>query len=95
MNLAVGDVSKGYVCECPDAFRGPECQLTTRTFYGTSYIWLSKLAAYENSRIELEMSTRKANGLLMYQGPLIEGVSEGLMILFQRPKLWNALHDTN
>lgn len=70
-------VPRGYICECELQYRGPECQSTTRTFKGNSYIWLEKLVAYERSSVSLQFMTDTANGLLLYQGPLFEG--NGLM----------------
>ena len=66
-------VPKGIICECGREYRGPECQSTTRTFKGNSYIWLDKLAAYERSHVSLQFMTETADGLLLFQGPLYEG----------------------
>ena len=69
-------VPSGYVCECAPKFRGPLCQEITRTFLGglgTSYIWLDSLVAYERSALGLEFSTKTAQGLLLYQGPIDDG----------------------
>ena len=66
-------VPKGIICECGREYRGPECQSTTRTFKGNSFIHLEKLAAYERSSVSLQFITETANGLLLYQGPLYEG----------------------
>lgn len=66
-------VPKGTICECGREYRGPECQSTTRTFKGNSFVWLEKLAVYERSFVSLQFLTGTANGLLLYQGPLFEG----------------------
>ena len=66
-------VPKGIICECGRDYRGPECQSTTRTFKGNSYIHLEKLVAYERSFVSLQFITGTANGLLLYQGPLFDG----------------------
>ena len=66
-------VPKGIICECGFDYLGPECQSTTRTFKGNSFIHLQKLAAYERSSFSLQFITGTANGLLLYQGPLYEG----------------------
>lgn len=66
-------VPKGIICECSREYRGPECQSTTRTFKGNSYLWLEKLAAYERSIVSLQFMTETANGLLLYQGPVFKG----------------------
>lgn len=67
----------GYVCKCPPGYHGPLCELTTRTFYGNSLIWVPKLTAYEMSDIEFEFITQTGDGLLLYQGPLVEGSNNG------------------
>lgn len=61
------------ICECVRGFTGPHCEWATRTFYGSSYIWLEALTAYERSEVSMEFITKSANGLLMYQGPLFAG----------------------
>ena len=66
-------VPKGIICECERDFRGPECQSTTRTFKGDSFIHLDKLIAYQRSTVSMQFMTGTANGLLLYQGPLSEG----------------------
>lgn len=71
-------VPKGIICECGREYLGPECQSTTRTFKGNSYLWLNKLAAYQRSSISLQFMTDTANGLLLYQGPLYKGANNGL-----------------
>lgn len=67
----------GFVCKCPPGYHGPRCELTTRTFYGNSYIWLPKLAAYEMSEIEFDFITLTPDGLLLYQGPMEKGSNNG------------------
>ena len=71
----------GFICQCKHKFHGlvtgPLCEETTRTFeggLGTSYIWLQTLEAYERSVVQLEFTTVEADGLLLYQGPLTEGL---------------------
>lgn len=71
-------VPKGIICECGRDFRGPQCQSTTRTFKGNSYLWLEKLTAYERSTVSLQFMTGTADGLLLYQGPVSEGSNNGL-----------------
>ena len=78
----------GFICKCEHKFdglvTGPQCQETTRTFeggLGTSYIWLQTLVAYERSVVQLEFTTFVPDGLLLYQGPLVEGsfLHDGLL----------------
>ena len=66
-------VPKGIICECGRDLRGPECQSTTRTFKGNSFIHLEKLIAYQRSTVSMQFMTGTANGLLLYQGPLYQG----------------------
>ena len=68
-------VPSGIICECLRNYRGPECQSTTRTFKGNSYLHIEKLIAYERSVVQLMFITGTANGLLLYQGPLSPGNS--------------------
>nr|QDE55751.1 cadherin 1 [Nematostella vectensis] len=68
----------GFVCKCPTGYHGPLCEMTTRTFYGNSYIWLPKLMTYSLSDLEFEFMTKTADGLLVYQGPEREGANNGL-----------------
>ncbi|KAJ7384989.1 beta-catenin binding [Desmophyllum pertusum] len=71
-------VPKGIICECGRDYHGPECQSTTRTFIGTSYIHLEKLVAYERSAVSLQFMTGTADGLLLYQGPHYKGANNGI-----------------
>lgn len=71
----------GFICQCkhkPEGLvTGLLCEETTRTFeggLGTSYIWLKTLVVYERSVVQLEFTTLVANGLLLYQGPLEQGL---------------------
>ena len=74
-------MSLGIICQCKHKFAGlvtgPLCQETTRTFeggLGESYIWLEKLVAYDRNVVQLEFTTTVADGLILYQGPLLEGM---------------------
>ena len=71
----------GVICECKHKNNGlatgPLCQETTRTFeggLGASYIWLEKLVAYDRNVVQLEFTTIVADGLILYQGPLLQGL---------------------
>lgn len=67
-------VPYGYmVCECLREYQGPQCQMTTRSFYGNSLIWLPKLSSYDIRDVSFEFMTEYPNGLLLYQGPLKKG----------------------
>ena len=76
----------GFVCQCKHKSNGlvpgPLCEETTRTFdrdLGKSYIWLHTLAAYERNVVTLEFMTIVAEGLILYQGPLLEGFESYVM----------------
>ena len=76
----------GFVCQCKHNSNGlvpgPLCEETTRTFdrdLGKSYIWLHTLAAYERNVVTLEFMTIVAEGLVLYQGPLLEGFKSYVM----------------
>ena len=66
-------VPRGFVCECPGEYSGPRCQLTTRTFYGNSYVWLPPQTPHNFGSVSLEFATGASSGLLLYQGPAVEG----------------------
>lgn len=80
-------VPKGIICECGRDYHGPECQSTTRTFIGTSYIHLEKLVAYERSAVSLQFMTGTADGLLLYQGPHYKG-NTSVLLEFGRASEW-------
>lgn len=72
--------SSGVICQCKHKYAGlvtgPLCQETTRTFeggLGESYIWLEKLVAYDRNVVQLEFTTIVSDGLILFQGPLLEG----------------------
>ena len=66
-------VPHGFVCECRGEYSGPRCQTTTRTFLGSSYIWLAPKTPYNYGSISFEFATEEPNGLLLYQGPAVKG----------------------
>ena len=64
---------RGFVCNCPGEYSGPRCQLTTRTFLGNSYVWLPPKTPHNFGSVSLEFATGSSSGLLLYQGPAVEG----------------------
>ena len=59
-----------YSCECPDGFEGPRCQQLRHSFNGTGYALYKQLEQCRNSRTSIEILTNKANGLILYNGPV-------------------------
>ncbi|KAM5158190.1 neural-cadherin-like [Mantella aurantiaca] len=64
------DTALGYRCECPPAYRGPECQQTKRSFTAPGYAWFSPLQLCYESHISLDFITDEMDGLLLYNGPM-------------------------
>ncbi|XP_037038290.1 neural-cadherin isoform X5 [Bradysia coprophila] len=61
----------GPSCSCPAGYTGPRCQQTTRSFRGTGWAWYPPLEMCDNSHLSLEFITRKSDGLLLYNGPIV------------------------
>lgn len=59
-----------YSCQCLAGFDGPRCQITKQGFDGTGYAIYNKLQQCENSLTSIEIITTKANGLILYSGPV-------------------------
>lgn len=57
-------------CSCPSGFTGPRCQKTSRTFSGAGWAWYPPLQTCESSHLSLEFLARKADGQLIYNGPV-------------------------
>ncbi|XP_061183428.1 neural-cadherin-like [Saccostrea echinata] len=57
-------------CECLAGFDGPRCQVTKQGFDGTGYAIYEPLQQCENSLTSIEIITTKANGLILYSGPV-------------------------
>lgn len=60
----------GIRCRCQEGYDGPRCQMLRRTFRGNGFAWFPALAMCDNSHISLEFLTRRADGLLFYNGPI-------------------------
>ncbi|XP_054283546.1 neural-cadherin-like [Macrosteles quadrilineatus] len=60
----------GISCSCPSGFKGPRCQKTSRTFHGAGWAWYPPLSVCENSHLSFEFLARKADGQLIYNGPV-------------------------
>jgi hypothetical protein len=67
------DSGVGALCKCPEGYEGPQCQLTTRSFTNNQgWAWYPPLRQCEKSHLSLEFMTKTADGLLMYNGPLVK-----------------------
>ena len=69
------DSSVGVICNCPANYDGPQCQFPIRSFNGDGWAWFSPLQQCQDSHLSLEFMTRTANGLLFYNGPIVEPVA--------------------
>ncbi|KAG8223170.1 hypothetical protein J437_LFUL000336 [Ladona fulva] len=70
----------GLTCVCPNGYGGPRCQQTTRHFRGSGWAWYPPLEMCENSHLSLEFITRKADGTLLYNGPIVAPEPEEVMV---------------
>ncbi|XP_070186866.1 neural-cadherin-like [Littorina saxatilis] len=58
-------------CQCPPDFDGPRCQQLRHSFDGSSYALYASLEQCEDSETSIEFITTQADGLLLYNGPLV------------------------
>lgn len=70
----------GPACSCPTGYTGPRCQQTTRSFRGNGWAWYPPLEMCDNSHLSLEFITRKADGLLLYNGPIVPPERDEILI---------------
>ena len=54
-------------------FGGPQCQGLDVSFGGTGWAWYEPLATCAAGPLTLTLTTRTANGLLLYAGPVAAG----------------------
>lgn len=69
-----------YRCQCPAGYNGPRCQQTARGFRGNGWAWYPALEMCDNSHMSFEFITRKADGLLLYNGPIVPPESDEVMV---------------
>ncbi|XP_050530665.1 neural-cadherin isoform X3 [Daktulosphaira vitifoliae] len=74
------DTKNGPICECPSDFNGPRCQQTSRSFRGNGWAWYPPLEMCEDSHLSLEFVTKKADGLLLYNGPIVPPEPEETLV---------------
>ncbi|XP_050321161.1 putative neural-cadherin 2 isoform X1 [Bactrocera neohumeralis] len=66
------DTRSGPKCvACPVGYNGPRCQQTTRSFRGNGWAWYPALQLCEQSHLSLEFITKEADGLILYNGPIV------------------------
>ncbi|XP_066902324.1 neural-cadherin isoform X6 [Halyomorpha halys] len=70
----------GLSCNCPNGYTGPRCQQTSRSFRGSGWAWYPPLEMCDNSHLSLEFITRKPDGQLIYNGPIVSPEPEEIMI---------------
>lgn len=75
------DTRNGPACECPGpGYGGPRCQQTARSFKGSGWAWYSPLDMCDDSHLSLEFVTRKADGLMLYNGPIVPPEPEETLV---------------
>ncbi|XP_032583511.1 putative neural-cadherin 2 isoform X1 [Drosophila sechellia] len=65
---------------CPVGYNGPRCQQSTRSFRGNGWAWYPPLQLCQESHLSLEFITRVADGLILYNGPIVPPKSEETVI---------------
>ncbi|XP_025153792.1 neural-cadherin isoform X6 [Harpegnathos saltator] len=70
----------GLSCQCPSGYNGPRCQQTARSFRGNGWAWYPALEMCDNSHLSFEFITRKSDGLLLYNGPIVPPESDEIMV---------------
>ncbi|XP_063984429.1 neural-cadherin isoform X1 [Diachasmimorpha longicaudata] len=70
----------GLTCQCPAGYNGPRCQQTTRSFKGTGWAWYPALEMCDNSHLSFEFITRRPDGLLLYNGPIVPPETDEIMV---------------
>ncbi|XP_035905492.1 neural-cadherin isoform X2 [Anopheles stephensi] len=70
----------GLSCSCPTGYTGPRCQQTTRSFRGNGWAWYPPLAMCDDSHLSFEFITRKSDGLLLYNGPIVPPERDELLV---------------
>ena len=70
----------GVKCQCSRGFDGPRCQQTTRTFNGKGWAWYPPLELCEESHLSVEFLTKKPDGVILYNGPIVPPEDEEILI---------------
>lgn len=67
-------------CSCPAGYNGPRCQQTSRSFRGNGWAWYPPLEMCDKSHLHFEFITRKPDGLLLYNGPIVPPETDEVMV---------------
>nr|CAH7741799.1 unnamed protein product [Callosobruchus chinensis] len=67
-------------CSCPAGYNGPRCQQTSRSFRGNGWAWYPALEMCDKSHLHFEFITRKPDGLLLYNGPIVPPEKDEVMV---------------
>uniref|UniRef100_A0A6P7F1C7 Neural-cadherin-like isoform X3 n=1 Tax=Diabrotica virgifera virgifera TaxID=50390 RepID=A0A6P7F1C7_DIAVI len=67
-------------CSCPAGYNGPRCQQTSRSFRGNGWAWYPALEMCDTSHLHFEFITRKPDGLLLYNGPIVPPEKDEIMV---------------
>ncbi|XP_066596420.1 LOW QUALITY PROTEIN: neural-cadherin-like [Prorops nasuta] len=70
----------GLSCQCPSGYNGPRCQQTARSFRGNGWAWYPALEMCDQSHLSFEFITKKPDGLLLYNGPIVPPESDEIMV---------------
>nr|XP_033339369.1 neural-cadherin isoform X4 [Megalopta genalis] len=70
----------GLSCQCPAGYNGPRCQQTARSFRGNGWAWYPALEMCDNSHLSFEFITKKPDGLLLYNGPIVPPETDEIMV---------------
>ncbi|XP_076394562.1 neural-cadherin isoform X3 [Megachile rotundata] len=70
----------GLSCQCPSGYNGPRCQQTARSFRGNGWAWYPALEMCDNSHLSFEFITKKPDGLLLYNGPIVPPEADEIMV---------------
>ncbi|XP_061942776.1 neural-cadherin isoform X4 [Apis cerana] len=70
----------GLSCQCPAGYNGPRCQQTARSFRGNGWAWYPALEMCDNSHLSFEFITKKPDGLLLYNGPIVPPEADEIMV---------------
>ncbi|XP_046999043.1 neural-cadherin-like [Schistocerca americana] len=70
----------GLSCSCPTGYSGPRCQQTGRSFRGNGWAWYPPLEMCDSSHLSLEFITKKKDGMLLYNGPIVPPESNEIIV---------------
>lgn len=74
------ETRNGVKCTCTQGYTGPKCQQTIRSFRGNGWAWYPPLDMCDNSHLSFEFITRKSDGVLFYNGPIVPPIKDNSTI---------------